>query len=235
MNKLLKLIPPTQALVVDGRLNPRPENPKTVAAIKLFQSKVLNMVRPEGRIDPNSRTHKKMKEKLAASTNANLSLVFSTKGIDLLKSIERFRRKPYDDQTGEEITAWVEGATIGYGHLIAESDWQKYSTPITESDALTLFNSDLVPFVSLIRQNVKVPLTQQQFDALVLLVFNIGDNFKFSSVLKLINDPTAITSYSSLELAWKAWNKSQGEVMKGLNNRRNSEWNIYTKGIYKGW
>ena len=43
LNKLLKLISPTQALVVDGRLNPRSENSKTIAAIKLFQSKVLIM------------------------------------------------------------------------------------------------------------------------------------------------------------------------------------------------
>lgn len=46
LNKLLKLIPPTQALVVDSSLRSRPENSKTVAAIKLFQSKVLNMVCP---------------------------------------------------------------------------------------------------------------------------------------------------------------------------------------------
>ena len=66
LNKLLKLIPLTQALVVDGRLTPRPENSKTVAAIKLFQSKVLNMVRPDGKIDPNGRTHRKINEKLAS-------------------------------------------------------------------------------------------------------------------------------------------------------------------------
>ena len=60
LNKLLKLIPPTQALVVDSRLGSRPENSKTVAAIKLFQSKVLNMVRPKGKVDLNGRTHKKL-------------------------------------------------------------------------------------------------------------------------------------------------------------------------------
>lgn len=235
LNKLLQLIPGTNTLAVDGRLGSRPESSKTVAAIKAFQSKVVGMVRPDGRIDPNGRTHKKINEKLVGSMNANLSLVLSPKGVELLKSIERFRRNPYDDQTGEEITEWVEGATIGYGHLIAKGEWQKFSTPITESDALILFKDDLAPFVRLVKQHVRVPLTQYQFDALVLLAFNIGDNFKFSSVLKLINDPNAITSYSSLEQAWKAWNKSQGEVMNGLINRRNSEWNIYTKGIYKGW
>ncbi|MEI8618352.1 hypothetical protein P4S63_18235 [Pseudoalteromonas sp. B193] len=62
LNKLLKLIPPIQALVVDGRLHPRPENSKTIAAIKLFQSKVLNMVRPDGKINPNDATFRKINE-----------------------------------------------------------------------------------------------------------------------------------------------------------------------------
>ncbi|UJF20501.1 N-acetylmuramidase family protein [Shewanella sp. OMA3-2] len=64
LNKLLKLIPPTKSLIVDGRLGSRPESAKTVAAIKLFQSKILNMVRPDGKIDVNGRTHRKMNEKL---------------------------------------------------------------------------------------------------------------------------------------------------------------------------
>jgi len=46
LNTLLNLITPTKKLLVDGRLGSRPENFKTVAAIKLFQSKVLNMVCP---------------------------------------------------------------------------------------------------------------------------------------------------------------------------------------------
>ena len=64
LNKSQRLISLTQALIMDGRLNPRPESSKTIAAIKLFQSKVLNMVRPDGEIDPNGRTHRKMNEKL---------------------------------------------------------------------------------------------------------------------------------------------------------------------------
>ncbi|WP_426357549.1 peptidoglycan-binding domain-containing protein [Pseudocolwellia sp. HL-MZ19] len=64
LNKLLALISPTKALTVDGTLNPRIENSKTIAAIKLFQSKVLYMARPDGKIDPNGRTHRKINEKL---------------------------------------------------------------------------------------------------------------------------------------------------------------------------
>jgi hypothetical protein len=46
----------------------------------------------------------------------------SKQGINLLKYIEKLRTKPYDDQTGKKITAWVEGATIGYGHLIKKAE-----------------------------------------------------------------------------------------------------------------
>jgi GH24 family phage-related lysozyme (muramidase) len=236
LNKLLKLIPPTKSLIVDGRLGSRPENAKAVAAIKLFQKKVLNMVRPDGKIDANDRTHRKINEKLAGSIGLNIGFTLSVKGINLLKAIENFRSKPYDDQTGSDIRAWVEGATIGYGHLIAKGDWARYSSSITMSDASILFEHDLAPYVRDVRQHVKVALTQQQFDSLVIFTFNIGgSNFKSSSVLTLINDSAALTSYPNLESAWKAWKKSQGIVNKGLVNRRNCEWNIYTKGIYKEW
>ena len=64
LNKLLKFIPPTKSLIVDSRLGSRPESAKTVAAIKLFQSKVLNMVRPDSKIDANGRTLRKINEML---------------------------------------------------------------------------------------------------------------------------------------------------------------------------
>ncbi|MBH0059433.1 TIGR02594 family protein [Pseudoalteromonas sp. SWXJZ94C] len=77
LNSLLSLIAPTRKLTVDGRLGSRPENSKTVAAIKLFQSKVVNMVRPDGKIDPNGRTHRKINEKLinlSAISNVSVAL-----------------------------------------------------------------------------------------------------------------------------------------------------------------
>lgn len=56
----------------------------------------------------------------------DLSVDFSTKGQDLLKKIESLRLNPYDDQTGKDISAWVKGATIGYGHLILQNEWDVY-------------------------------------------------------------------------------------------------------------
>ena len=160
----------------------------------------------------------------------------SAKGIELLKSIEQLRLKPYDDQTGEAISSWVKGATIGYGHLIASGEWNKYANGITQEQADNLFMQDLEPFINAVRSKVTAEIAQNQFDALVIFVFNIGINgFSTSSALKLINDPGAVTDYPNLEAAWKAWNKSQGQVMQGLVNRRNAEWDIYSKNIYQRW
>ncbi len=160
----------------------------------------------------------------------------SGKGIELLKSIEELSIKPYDDQTGKAIKNWVKGATIGYGHLIGKAEWETYKNGITESQALLVFKSDLAPYERTVKSLVKVPLSQNQFDALVILAYNIGDTaFATSSVLKLVNDSAAATPYPSLEEAWFAWNKSQGKPMQGLTNRRRAEWNIYSKNIYQRW
>lgn len=222
----------TVPLVVDGKIGS-----KTIARIEAFQSKIVKMARPDGRVDPNGKTFQKLTSAAARpGAGAASGLNLSQKGIDLLKSIEQLATQPYDDQTGKKISAWVKGATIGYGHLIAQSEWGQYKNGITEAQATALFKSDLNPFVSTVKTNVTAKVTQNEFDAMVILAFNIGRSaFASSSVLKLVNNPNAKTSYPDLESAWKAWNKSQGKVSKGLENRRNAEWNIYSKGIYKRW
>jgi len=164
----------------------------------------------------------------------------SEQGMELLMSIESFRGKPYDDQSGAGISKWVPGATIGYGHLISQNEWNQsgsvYQNGISEDQAKALFRQDLKPFVDGVNSRVTASISQNQFDALVILAFNIGlGSFGSSSVLKLVNDPSAHTSYPNLEAAWMAWNKSQGNVMQGLVNRRNAEWNIYAKNGYERW
>ncbi len=224
----------TIPLKVDGKIGS-----KTTARIEKFQKEILKIVRPDGRVDPNGKTFKK----LSASTNkldtkTGTNFTFSQKGINLLKSIEMLATKPYDDQVGikKTITVWVKGATIGYGHLIAEKNWTKYRNGITKAEADTLFKVDLIPFVRTVKTKITATITQNKFDAMVILAFNIGrTGFSNSSVLKLVNNPNAPTRYLNLEAAWKAWNKSQGKVSKGLKNRRDAEWAIYSKGVYEKW
>ncbi len=221
----------TEALAVDGIIGPQ-----TISRIKYFQKVIVKMIHPDGLIETNGKTFLALTTKKTSKKGDNALYQFSENGIELLKSMESLRCKPYDDQTGKDISYWSKSATIGYGHLISNKEWEIYKNGISEAEARSLFVKDLTPYVNTINESVTTHVAQHQFDAMVILAFNIGVNaFKSSSVLKLINDPDAETIYLSLEEAWKAWNKSQGKVMPGLNKRRNAEWDIYSKNIYKMW
>jgi GH24 family phage-related lysozyme (muramidase) len=161
-------------------------------------------------------------------------LTLGQKGVELLKDYETLRLQTYDDQTSKDISSWVEGATIGYGHLIARNEWDIYKNGISEAQADMLFADDLDPFVAAVNRGISTDIAQNEFDACVILAFNIGaSGFSSSSALKLINDSNATTDYDDLESAWKAWNKSQGKVSRGLQNRRNSEWKVYSQAVYE--
>lgn len=64
LNKVNTLLPQAKTLIVDGSLGRKPELSKTVAMIKLFQTKVLHFQRADGLVEVNGRTHRKLKEKV---------------------------------------------------------------------------------------------------------------------------------------------------------------------------
>lgn len=164
------------------------------------------------------------------------SMTLSPQGIEWLKQVEGQRLQPYDDQTSKPVDHWVAGATVGYGHLIARAEWDGLARGITLEQAEALLRKDLAPFEQAVNRGVTATVSQCQFDALVILSFNIGvGNFARSSVLKLVNNPQASTTFATLEAAWMAWTRSQGKVMKGLVNRRGAEWRMYSSGTYAHW
>lgn len=160
----------------------------------------------------------------------------SVKGLQWLKDVERLYLKPYDDQTGKPISSWCKGATIGYGHLIAKREWTQYQNGITRQEADELFLSDLEPSQVVVRQITR-KLAPHEFDACVILAFNIGvEQFRTSTARKMVADPNFQSPvYKNLQAAWKAYNKSQGKINQGLINRRAAEWDMYAKGIYRHW
>jgi lysozyme len=152
----------------------------------------------------------------------------SDTGIALITEFEGFPNggRPYNDPVGF--------ATVGYGHLIARrrvvgSDrgkrWlpgQKTAGVLTIAEAKTLLRKDLVSREQAVDRLVDVPLTQGQFDALVSLLFNIGEaNFAKSSVLRRLNQ----RDYASAADAFLMWNKAGNplRVFEGLTRRRKAE------------
>lgn len=106
--------------------------------------------------------------------------------------------------------------TIGYGH----TGDVKRGDICTPQKAQMLLEADAATAARFINEHVEVPLTQNQFDALVSLVFNIGTgNFLKSTMLSLLN----MRLYDKAADEFKKWCHANGKVLAGLVARRAEE------------
>ena len=79
-------------------------------------------------------------------------------------------------------------------------------------------------FEARVNKSILLPMTQNQFDAMVLLCYNIGESsFARSSVVRNFNAGNLQKAADSFLL----WNKAGGKVSKGLTNRRQKERNLF--------
>jgi lysozyme len=143
----------------------------------------------------------------------------SDKGAEDLKGSEGFSSKPYPD--GEGVP------TIGFGSTFYEDGTRVQMTdaPITRERGLQLFKTTLKQYVNAVDKSVKVPLTQNEFDALVEFTYNVGvAAFKTSTLLKLLNGGAPKDQVAAQFLRW---NKDEGKVVPGLTNRRKRESNKF--------
>lgn len=95
-------------------------------------------------------------------------------------------------EEGEKLTAYADSVgvlTIGVGHTGAVSGKPiTRGMTITQNQSTALLLSDIAWVESSIGKSVKVPLTQNQYDALCSFVFNVGKSaFENSTLLKKLN------------------------------------------------
>jgi lysozyme len=134
----------------------------------------------------------------------------SQAGLDLIKRFEGCKLKAYQDAVG----IW----TIGYGHTGPNVH---DGLTITQKQADDILAQDVGRFASGVAANVRVSLTQSEFDALVSFAFNVGlGAFKTSTLLRLLNDNADRNVVASQFLRW---NKAGDKVLEGLTKRRNAE------------
>ena len=138
----------------------------------------------------------------------------SQNGINLIKQFEGLRLEAYQCAAGVR--------TIGYGH----TNGVKQGDKITPGQAEDFLRSDLEKFENAINNLVTAELNQNQFDALVSFVFNIGINaFKQSTMLKFLNN----NSFPLAAGQFDRWIKSDGKVLEGLVKRRKAEKELFLK------
>lgn len=130
--------------------------------------------------------------------------------------------------------------TEGWGHAIVYRGKQLkggYNKEVaylvaqvkTEEEADELLAKDLISREEYVQKAVTVPINENQFSALVSLVFNIGEgNFSKSPVLKLLNAGDYIGAANNFQ----RHNKSNGKVLKGLTRRREAERLLFVTPTY---
>ena len=145
----------------------------------------------------------------------------SQSGISLIKGFEGKRLNAYYDSVG----VW----TIGFGTTRYPIGTQvKKGDTCTELQAELYLKNDLVKFENAINRLVKVPLNQNQFDALSSFTYNLGEtNLSSSTLLKKLN----AKDYAGTADQFPRWNKAGGKVMNGLTRRREAERNLFLKKV----
>ncbi|MCH7380406.1 lysozyme [Acinetobacter higginsii] len=157
--------------------------------------------------------------KVADALNPNQAMAASQVGINVITSFEDLVLTAYDDGVG----VW----TIGIGTTVYPNGVKvKKGDVCTLEQAKAFFTYDLKHFEAAVNSAVKVPVSQNQFDALVSLTYNIGESaFKKSTLLAKLNK----SDFTGAADQFKVWNIGGGKVLKGLVRRRAAERELFLK------
>lgn len=133
---------------------------------------------------------------------------YSDQAVELIKRYEALRLRAYKP-TADDV--W----TIGWGHTRGVKRGQLCSP----AEAEQWLHEDMKDAERYVRR-VSVPLSQNQWDALTSLVFNIGGTaFSKSTLLRLLN----LGEYCEAAEQFDRWIYQKGKVLNGLVKRRAEE------------
>jgi|TARA_R100001224_G_scaffold104245_1_gene77362 lysozyme len=132
----------------------------------------------------------------------------SQEGLSLIKKFEGCELEAYKCAAG----VW----TIGYGSTKGVEE----GNTITQEEADKLLLDEMEEYEGYINDMVKVDLKQNEFDALVSWVYNLGSsNLSSSTLLQKLNTK----EWDDVPNQIKRWNKAGGKVLQGLIRRREAE------------
>ncbi len=165
---------------------------------------------------------------LTFPVHAESNMVTSDECVALLKEMEGFCAKPYWD---------VSQYSIGYGSGISNEDAERLmETGITEAEAEYLLRAYLSSFEGSLNKFIDacgLNLTQNQFDALLLFTYNVGDGWTNLNGVGNFRDAIRNgTTGNELLFRITQWCNAGGVVMDTLVERRLKEANMYLNGVY---
>jgi len=144
----------------------------------------------------------------------------SEHGLEFIKRHEGWHPCYYVDEN--------QNAHIGYGHFIVEPKYRSW-TCITKEQGTHLLRLDLHPAIHCVNAHVKVPLNQNQFDALVDLVHNVGCNkFAESDLLKAINNG----NFNAVDSEFRKWDIEENTELSPFRSRREEESILFNTPVH---
>ncbi len=143
-------------------------------------------------------------------------MITSDAGVNLIKNFEGLRLDAYPDP-GTGGDPW----TIGYGHTKGVNQGDR----ITREQADMALRFDLSRFESSVHRLIEVPLTQNEFDAIVSFTFNIGAGaLQASTFRKRINNlEDKALCFREEFPKWVRGGVNGSKKLAGLVKRRNAE------------
>lgn len=141
-----------------------------------------------------------------------MKMAYGKDGMTLTEISEGCELTAYQDQGG----VWTNG--YGNTHNV------KPGSTITQEQAEADLQANIAWAVNCVNNTVTTLLNQNQFDALVDFIFNVGCTaFQNSTMLRYLN--AGDTASAALQFA--RWNKVGGLANKGLANRRIAEVTVF--------
>lgn len=144
----------------------------------------------------------------------------SARGLRLIADFEGLRLDSYPDPgSGDE--PW----TIGYGTTIYPDGRKvKKGDTCTQEQALEYLRYDAKKFTDAVNRAVRVPVNQNQFDALVSFTYNLGEGaLSRSTLLTKLNSH----DYRSAADEFGKWIYAGGRILGGLVRRRSAERDLF--------
>lgn len=134
-------------------------------------------------------------------------------------------------EEGEVLTTYLCAAgvpTIGVGHTGADVVARMR---ITREQSQALLTKDLLRFEAAVNRLVTVPLTQNQFNALVSFAFNLGEGaLAKSSLLRYVNATAgAVRDQAALRTYFRIWRNVNGKPSAAIEARRLREFALFVK------
>ena len=152
------------------------------------------------------------------TTSPVQDMTTSDQMLDQLKGTESCRLTAYQLADGK-------GLTIGYGHKYQPGE-TVYQT-ITQDQADAYFADDVANRAEKwVKLYVTVDLSQNQFDALVSIAFNMSPQ-SFKKFANEVNAGNGIDDIAQQSVSWVA-----AQYTNGIQNRRNAEVTLYDQGVY---